>query len=64
MHVPNRKEYLSKEGFDATQGALDQVTTDAGDHAADPKKTLHKPADHQVSHSWLSKVLPASTLSE
>lgn len=46
----------------ATESALNDVTNDASDHQADPKNTLHKPADHNTSHSWLSKFIPASTL--
>jgi len=42
--------------------ALDAVTTEGAQHHLDPKQTLHKPADHNISHSWLSRFIAPSTL--
>ena len=49
-------------GFEASAGALNALTTAAEHHGQDPKDTIHRPASHESSHKWLSKLLPASTL--
>lgn len=50
------------EGFIASASALDQLTTRAENKNQDPKSHLHLPANHELSHTWLSKVFPASEL--
>lgn len=51
-----------QEGFEASAGALNALTTAAEHHGQDPKDTIHRPSSHESSHKWLSKILPASTL--
>ena len=48
--------------FEASAGALSALTTSAEHHGQDPQATLHRPSSHESSHTWLSKILPASTL--
>lgn len=56
-------EPLSETSFHATASALNTITeTTLGNHGADPKSTLHRPADHEHAHSFLKKLLPAHTL--
>jgi len=50
------------EGFIASASALDQLTSSAENKNQDPKTHLHLPANHEFSHTWLSKVFPASEL--
>jgi len=49
-------------GFDASAKALNSLTNAAENHPELPQTHLHRPADHESSHAWLSKVIPASTL--
>lgn len=51
-----------QEGFEASAGALNALTTAAEHHGQDPKDTIHRPSSHESSHKWLSKILPASAL--
>lgn len=44
--------------------ALSQLTSDAGDHEADPKNHLHKSAASASTHTWLSKILPPTVTAE
>jgi phosphatidylserine decarboxylase len=53
---------LSDAGYDASAAALQHLTTAAENQNEDPKTHLHWPASDKEAHSWLSKVLPASTL--
>lgn len=53
---------ISDAHFDATAKALDDVTTEAGDHALEPQNTLHRPSDHAKSHAFLSKIFPERAL--
>jgi phosphatidylserine decarboxylase len=56
-------EHLSDEGYEASANALTNITDDAvNNHDADPKTTLHRPADHDHTHYFLSKLLPPGTL--
>lgn len=51
--------HLSDAGFKASALALAHLTDAAGsDVSADPKSTLHRPADASESHSWLASHLP------
>lgn len=52
----------AQAGFEASAGALNALTTAAEHHGQDPQDTIHRPASHESSHKWLSKLLPASTL--
>ena len=51
-------------GFDASAKALNSLTTAAENHPEAPIAHLHRPANHESSHTWLSKILPASTLND
>ncbi|MCJ1396551.1 hypothetical protein MMC18_009442 [Xylographa bjoerkii] len=52
-------EHINEEGYQATEAALTSITDDAlNNHAADPRSTLHRPADQEHAHSFLSKILP------
>ncbi|MCJ1434855.1 hypothetical protein MMC27_004225 [Xylographa pallens] len=52
-------EHLNEEGFQATSAALNNITDETlNNHAADPRSTLHRPADHEHAHSFLAKILP------
>ncbi|MCJ1247833.1 hypothetical protein MMC30_005048 [Trapelia coarctata] len=56
---------LSEEGFQASARALESITTTAtANHVADPKTTLHQPADHDGTHKWLSRILPSHTVEQ
>lgn len=49
--------------FEASQSTLASITSAAaGNHAADPKTTLHRPADHSSSSSWLWRYFPSDYL--
>ena len=62
---PSATEFSpTQAGFEATAGALSALTTAAEHHGQDPKGTLHRPSSHESSHTWLSKIMPASTLEE
>ena len=52
----------TRAGFEAIAGALSALTTSAEHHGQDPKDLLHRPSSHESSHTWLSKILPVSTL--
>ncbi|WPH00986.1 phosphatidylserine decarboxylase proenzyme 3-like protein [Acrodontium crateriforme] len=49
----------SPEHFDAISSSLNELTTQAGDHQVNPKDHLHRPADHEKSHSWLKSLFPS-----
>jgi len=50
----------TEEGFNASAKALDSLTT----AAKIPILSVHHPANHESSHAWLAKILPASTLND
>ena len=52
------------EGFIASASALDQLTTSAENNNQDSKTHLHLPANHEFSHTWLSKVFPVSEIEQ
>ncbi|KAK4692023.1 phosphatidylserine decarboxylase, partial [Lecanoromycetidae sp. Uapishka_2] len=52
----------TQTSFDASAKALDSLTNAAENHPELPQTHLHRPANHESSHAWLAKVLPASTL--
>ncbi|MCJ1486330.1 hypothetical protein MMC06_006507 [Schaereria dolodes] len=53
---------LSDAGFEASAGALQTLTTAAENKNENPKSHFHRPATHEESHAWLSRILPQSTL--
>jgi phosphatidylserine decarboxylase len=53
---------LDEAGLNATSAALNQLTDASLDHNVDPKSHLHRPATHEAAHSWISRVLPPSTI--
>ena len=50
--------------FDASAKALDSLTNAAQFHSEYPQGHLHRPADHESAHTWISKILPQSTIEE
>ena len=52
----------SQTGFDANATALKSVVNAASNHPEGPQMHLHRPANHESTHSWLAKILPPSTL--
>ena len=50
--------------LDANAKALDSLTNAAQFHSEYPQGHLHRPADHESSHTWISKILPQSTIDE
>ncbi|KAI9655082.1 MAG: hypothetical protein M1821_005565 [Bathelium mastoideum] len=57
-----RSQSTSDARFEATAAALESITDAATDHSADPKQTVHAPANHDHSHKWLQKIFPQSSL--
>lgn len=54
---------LTDHGFDATAGALQDLTEQAVvDKNKPPTSHLHAPSIAPESHAWLSKILPQSTI--
>lgn len=49
-------------GFAASAAALDSVTNAAENHPDLPQSHLHRPANHESAHSWLSKIIPEKEL--
>ncbi|KAI9846947.1 MAG: hypothetical protein M1838_001083 [Thelocarpon superellum] len=56
------KTPLTTAGLDAHAAALEHLTNQSADLSADPKATIQKPANHPEALSWLSRIVPASTL--
>lgn len=54
----------SQVNFDASAKALNSLTTAAENHPELPIAHLHRPANHESAHSWLGKILPASTVND
>jgi phosphatidylserine decarboxylase len=56
---------LTTEHLDKTEQALSEVTSKAGAKPEiDPKQSLHAPANHEQSHSWLRSLLPYKSLED
>ena len=56
-------EHMTEENYNATASALLNITDETlSNHAADPKTTLHAPADHNTSHGFISKFIPHHVL--
>lgn len=53
---------LSDEGYNASAGALDDLTGRASDHQVPPHGEKHVVSSTQHSHAWLESILPASTV--
>ena len=49
----------TQKGFDASATALESLTNAAAVHPEVPQMHLHRPADQESAHSWISKILPA-----
>lgn len=67
LHIRTKFQELNgdqkQQHFEATSNALKDVTTTAVEnHNLNPKDTLHKPSDHDSSHSWLKKHFPHPVL--
>ncbi|TKA79443.1 hypothetical protein B0A49_01038 [Cryomyces minteri] len=55
----------SETHFEATASAFNNLVIAAtSDHETDPKKTLHTPASHELSHKWLQRIFPYHSLEE
>ena len=52
----------TQANLDASAKALDSLTNAASFHSDLPESHIHRPANHESSHSWFAKVFPASTL--
>ena len=53
---------LTDAGFNASAGALTELTTRAENHNQPPKSHIHGSSTTAESHAWLSKILPAGTI--
>jgi len=67
LHIRTKIQELKGDNkfqhFEAASSALQDVTTTTiENHGLDPKDHLHKPADHESSHSWLKKHFPHTVL--
>ena len=52
----------TQSGFEASATALESLTNAAAVHPEVPQMHLHRPADQESAHSWISKVFPASVV--
>jgi len=61
---PNQvnQSHLTDEGFEASAGALHQLTTMAENKNQPPTSHIHGSATTSESHTWLSKHLPHSSM--
>ncbi|MCJ1373572.1 hypothetical protein MMC20_004800 [Loxospora ochrophaea] len=59
----NKLSNVDTIDFNASANALSHLTTSAQKHE-DPKLHIHGEANHEHTHTWLSKVLPKSTLQD
>lgn len=57
-------ENMNDEQLDATADALNNLTEQAANHSADPKTTLHAPADHEKSHAWFRSIFPYQSVQQ
>ncbi|RDW64874.1 hypothetical protein BP6252_10525 [Coleophoma cylindrospora] len=55
---------LTNKGFDASAGALAQLTTLAENKNQPPTSHIHGSATSSESHTWLSRILPQTTISD
>ena len=53
MADPLREVSNTEAGFDASSASLQSLTTAAENKNQDPKDHIHRPADHESSHSYL-----------
>ena len=49
-------------GFAASAAALDSITNAAENHPDLPQSHLHRPANNESAHTWLSKIIPENYL--
>lgn len=56
---PPAIEAMHDDALNNTHKALEHVTEATTQHHQDPKEHLHKPADHETSHWWISRFLPS-----
>ena len=54
----------TQAGFAASAAALDSITNAAENHPDLPQSHLHRPANHESAHSWLSKIIPEKRLDD
>ncbi len=52
----------TQAGFAASAVALDSITNAAENHPDLPQSHLHRPANHESAHAWLSKIIPEKHL--
>lgn len=52
----------TQAGFNASAKALNALTNAAENHPEHPRSNLHRPANHELAHSWLAKVIPPAAL--
>jgi phosphatidylserine decarboxylase len=53
---------LTDEGYSASAGALEELTTRAENHNQPPTSHIHGSSTSAESHAWLSKFLPQGTI--
>lgn len=61
--TPTGKQ-LPTPHLDATEKALDQITTSAAKHDESPKSQIHTPSHEEKSHSWMRSIFPYNSLQE
>ena len=54
----------TQAGFAASAAALDSITNAAENHSDLPQSHLHRPANHESAHAWLSRIIPEKRLDE
>jgi phosphatidylserine decarboxylase len=53
---------LTQEGYNASAGALEELTRRAENHNQPPTSHIHGSSTAAESHAWLTKILPAGTI--
>ncbi|KAE9366100.1 hypothetical protein N431DRAFT_430265 [Stipitochalara longipes BDJ] len=53
---------LTEQGYNASAGALEELTRRAENHNQPPTSHIHGSSTTNESHSWLSKILPHGTI--
>jgi len=53
---------LTEEGYNASAGALEELTRRAENHNQPPTSHIHGSSTTNESHTWLSKILPHGTI--
>lgn len=55
---------LPADHLNATEQALDNVTTSAAQHGDSPQTQLHRPSHKEESHHWMKSLFPFNSLQE